>query len=86
MSVIAYKHMQIYAKDSQICVPKVPNSHRHTKPEGFVYFQSIEKPINGTEKIDMLTLQVQIWDICVSFSLISLCHLVKILNSSSVIV
>lgn len=35
---------------------KSQTPHRHTKPEGFVYFQIIEKPINGTKKIDMLTL------------------------------
>lgn len=65
MSVIACKHMQIYAKDSQLCVPKVPNSPQTCKARRFVYFQIIGKPINGTKEIDTLMLYVQIWGICV---------------------
>lgn len=70
---------------------KSQTPHRHAKPEGFVYFQIIGKPINGTKEIDTLMLYVQIWDICVCvcvcfFPFISLLsHLAKILNSSAVI-
>lgn len=43
-------------------------SHRHAKPEGFVYFQFIGKPINGTKEIDMLMLCVKFGaSVCVLF-------------------
>lgn len=43
MSVIACKHMQIYAKDSQICVPKVPNSPQTYKARRFCLFSNYQK-------------------------------------------
>lgn len=44
---------------------KSQTPHRQAKPEGFVYFQIIGKPINGTKEIDMLMLYVEIRGICV---------------------
>lgn len=54
---------------------KSQTPHRHAKPEGFVYFQFIGKPINGTKEIDMLMLYVKFGTsvcVCVFFSFISL--------------
>lgn len=47
---------------------KSQTPHRHAKPEGFVYFQFIGKPINGTKEIDMLMLYVKFGaSVCVLF-------------------
>lgn len=86
MSVIACKHMQIYANILNYVYLKSQTPHRHTEPEGFAYFQIIEKYKNGTKEIDILILCFQIWGILVDhifFSLLSL--LVKILYSFIII-
>lgn len=85
MSVIACKHMQIYAKYPQPCVPKVPNSPQIYRARRF-YFQIIEKSINGTKEIDILILYFQIWGILVDHIFLSLLSLlVKILYSFIII-
>lgn len=65
---------------------KSQTPHRYTEPEGFVYFQIIEKSINGTKEIDILILYFQIWGILVDHIFLSLLSLlVKILYSFIII-
>lgn len=67
---------------------KSQTPQRHAKPEGFVYFQIIGKPINGMKKQICFCCIVcsNLGHLCVFFNFISLLsHLAKILNSSAVI-
>lgn len=86
MSVIACKHMQIYAKYPQLCVPKVPNSPQTYRARGFVYFQIIEKYTNSTKEIDIFIFYFQTWGILVNHIFLSLLSLqVKMLYSFIII-
>ena len=79
--------MQIYAKDSQICVPNIPNSPQTCKARRFCLFSNFWKIYKWDKKSRYAYVVCSnLQHLCVFFPFISLLsHLVKILNSSAVI-
>ena len=51
---------------------KSQTPHRHAKPEGFVYFQFIGKPINGTKEMTCLCCMLNLGHLCACFCFTSL--------------
>lgn len=65
---------------------KSQTPHRRSEPEGFVYFQIIEKYTNSTKEIDIFIFYFQTWGILVNHIFLSLLSLlVKMLYSFIII-